>query len=499
VLRQITIWADGPREKCIFWLNGMAGTGKSTIARTVARRYYDLGRLGASFFFSRGGGDLSHAGKFFTSIAAQLANKSPALKGYIREVIAEHKDIADQALRDQWKQLVFRPLSMLMADEPLPPLVLVVDALDECEHEDDVRAILLLLAEARCLGGIRLRVLVTSRPETPIRLGFRDISRAEHQDFVLHNISQSVIGHDLTAFVHHELAIIRRKHGFTSDWPGEQITKLLVQKAGGLFIWAATACRFIGDGKRFAKSRLSLILQGDTSGMPTERRLDEIYLAILMHSIRGEYGEPEKEELYRMFKQTVGSIIITFEAPSADTLAKLLDTSKEEIDQTLYDLHSLLNIPEDQEQPIRPLHPSFRDFLLDKRRCWDPHFWVDEKKTHGVLARSCLWVMFNGLRRDICGLHAPGALASKVHSNRIQQCLPSELQYACRYWIQHLQCSKARLFDNDPVHRFLQKHFLHWLEALSLIGKTSDSVGMVTALQSMMVSDPMSQLHYYRY
>jgi hypothetical protein len=69
VLEQIMAWADGRDERCIFWLSGMAGTGKSTIARTVARGYNDRNRLGASFFFSRGGGEVSHAGKFFTSIA----------------------------------------------------------------------------------------------------------------------------------------------------------------------------------------------------------------------------------------------------------------------------------------------------------------------------------------------------------------------------------------------------------------------------------------------
>jgi NACHT domain len=120
----------------------MAGTGKSTIARTIARQYHGLRRLGASFFFSRGGGDLGHAGKFFTTIAMQLADNSPALKDYICEVIDENKDIASQAFRDQWNQLVRRPLSMLIADSRLPPLILVIDALDECEGEDDVHTIL---------------------------------------------------------------------------------------------------------------------------------------------------------------------------------------------------------------------------------------------------------------------------------------------------------------------------------------------------------------------
>jgi hypothetical protein len=326
VLRQITIWAEESHEKCIFWLNGMAGTGKSTIARTIARKYYELGHLGASFFFSRGGGDLSHAGKFFASIAVQLANNSPVLKGYICEAIKEHRDIAHQAFRDQWKQLIFRPLSTLAANGPLSPLVLVVDALDECGPEAEVRAILQFLTEARYLSGIRLRVLVTSRPETPIRFGFRDIPRAEYQGFVLHSISQSVIEHDLTVFLDHELAILRRNYGFTSDWPGERTTALLVQKAGGLFIWAATACRFVSEGRQFAKGRLSLILQGDTSGMPTEKKLDTIYLKVLEYPISRMHYEHEKNKLCEMFKQIVGSIVIIFEALSADTLAKLLDT-----------------------------------------------------------------------------------------------------------------------------------------------------------------------------
>jgi hypothetical protein len=494
VRKEITIWAEGSHEKCIFWLNGMAGTGKSTIARTIARKYHELGHLGASFFFSRGSGDLSHAGKFFTSIAVQLANRSPALKRYICEAIKEHRDIAHQAFRDQWKQLIFRPLSMLAASGPLSPLVLVVDALDECEREVEVRAILQLLAEARRLGGIRFRVLVTSRPETPIRFGFQDIPRAEHQDFVLHNISQSVIEHDLTLFFDYELSTLKRHPGFALDWPGEQTTSLLVQKAGGLFIWAATACRFISEGRQFAKGRLSLIIQGDTSGMPTEKKLDKIYLTVLKNSINENYYEHEKNELCKMFKQIVGSIIIIFEALSTDTLAKLLDLSKEKVDQTLHDLHSLLEVPQSQNHPIRLLHPSFRDFLLDKQRCGDQHFWVDEKKAHEALAASSLRLMCNSLTRDICGLNAPGTLASAVGSNRIEQCLPADLQYACCYWVQHLQRSEARLDDNDQVHIFLQEHFLHWLEALSLIGKTSDSIRMVTALQSMVVSDSISQL-----
>ncbi|KAF2183610.1 hypothetical protein K469DRAFT_582108, partial [Zopfia rhizophila CBS 207.26] len=164
----------------IFWLNGLAGTGKSTIARTIARTYSEHGRLGASFFFSRGGGDVRHAGKFITSIAVQLARKIPTLSRHICEAITERSDIASQSLRDQWQQLVLRPLSKLDGSGCQYLYVLVVDALDECEDENNIRIILQLLAEARLLERIHLRVFLTSRPEIPIRYGFYQIADMEH-------------------------------------------------------------------------------------------------------------------------------------------------------------------------------------------------------------------------------------------------------------------------------------------------------------------------------
>lgn len=170
--RVIYNWADGQDERTIFWLNGLAGTGKSTIARTVARHYFDKQRLGASFFFSRGGGDVSHAGKFVTSIAVQLATSIPTLHQYVSGAVTEHSDIASRSLRDQWNELVLRPLSRLDGTGRQTLYILVVDALDECGDEDDIRIILHLLAEIRSLGKVRLRVFLTSRPETPIRHRF---------------------------------------------------------------------------------------------------------------------------------------------------------------------------------------------------------------------------------------------------------------------------------------------------------------------------------------
>ena len=106
MLEQIRAWTYGEERSCIFWLNGMAGTGKSTIARTISREFSNRGNLGASFFFVRGGGDVAHAGMFFTSIARQLATSRPSVKPFISEAVQAQSDIASKSRNDQWTKLI---------------------------------------------------------------------------------------------------------------------------------------------------------------------------------------------------------------------------------------------------------------------------------------------------------------------------------------------------------------------------------------------------------
>jgi NACHT domain len=154
LLRDIFAWADRNDEQFIFWLNGLAGTGKSTIARTVARTHFEKGRLGASFFFSRGGGDVGRADKFITTIAKQLAIRIPSIQRAMCAAIKDNRDVANHALGDQWRQLILRPLSKLSYASP--SYILVIDALDECEDNGNIHTILKLLAEARSLDVVRI-------------------------------------------------------------------------------------------------------------------------------------------------------------------------------------------------------------------------------------------------------------------------------------------------------------------------------------------------------
>ncbi|KIN05290.1 hypothetical protein OIDMADRAFT_51101 [Oidiodendron maius Zn] len=486
LLQDITEWVDGQDKRCIFWLNGMAGTGKSTVARTIARKYHDQGNLGASFFFSRRGGDVGPADKLFTTLASQLANKIPSARRYIREAILEHPEIAAHSLRDQWDQLLFNPLSKLDGISSRETIVLVIDALDECDSDRDIRIILRLLATTSSLTNIRLRIFITSRPEIAVRYGFSQIAEAERQVFILHDILPKIVDRDLTLFFEHNFKIIREERGFAINWPRTRIIRRLVEISCGLFIWASTACRFIREGRRLADKRISLLINDYRSGAGPEKQLDEIYITVLKDSIQQGYTEEEKKELLDILRDVLGSIVTLFTPLSVKSLAHLLNIPPSHITETLADLHTIFHIPDQTDRPIRPHHPTFHDFLLDKDRCSDLDFWVDENHVHKALGDNCIRLMSKMLKENICGLQSPGTLVKDVDPNLIEQCIPPELQYACLYWIQHYRQSGTRLYDGDPVHRFFQQHFLHWLEAVNLMGKGSQMGALIRMYHSLL-------------
>jgi len=109
---------------------------------------------------------------------------------------------------------------------------------------------------------------------------------------------------------------------------------------------------------------------------------------------------------------------------------------------------------------------------------------VDEKETHQALADCCIQLMCQTLKKDVCELHAPGSQAGQVESSWVERCLPPEVQYACLYWVQHLQRSGSQIRDDEKTYRFLQAHLLHWLEALRWMGKTSEGIQAILSLEA---------------
>jgi hypothetical protein len=145
--------------------------------------------------------------------------------------------------------------------------------------------------------------------------------------------------------------------------------------------------------------------------------------------------------------------------------------SKFDVGCRLDALHSVLSVPDDDSVPVRLLHLSFRDFLLDPQKQGKSPLWIDESKTHEELALHCTNFMSGpqGLRRNLCHLPEPGEWLRDSVRQQIAELLSPALSYACRYWVEHLVLGKLVAHDSSSVYAFLQQHLLHWLEAMSLL------------------------------
>lgn len=228
----------------------MAGTGKSTIARTLAQLRAKSNDLGATFFFKRGETDRTSLKSFVSTLARQLARNVPGLDVHIKAAIDVDSTINDKRVQEQFRRLVTEPLSKIPTTES--SLVFVIDALDECERDSDV-ALLIRLFSCAQSPSPRLRVFITSRPELPIRLGFNNI-KGTYEDLGVHEIPAPTIKHDITVFLRHKLSLIRKESDhfaegpkLPQDWPGEAVIQKLVMMATPLFIFASAICRLIGD------------------------------------------------------------------------------------------------------------------------------------------------------------------------------------------------------------------------------------------------------------
>ena len=499
LLHEIHDWARDPDSKSIFWLSGWAGIGKSTISRTVAEWLAGQGGLGgvdlgASFFFKRGEGDRGSASRFFPTITRELVLKIPGLDALVAEVVTQDPLIFDKALGEQFDKLIYQPLRQVkFIANGSSTFIVIVDALDECEKERDVKAIIDLWSRLAYLTNVRLKLFLTSRSEFHIQLGFGNISIAFHQDMVLQDaVPQTTIQHDILIFLKDAFGKIRNSYNLDPlsrtpldrDWPGNKRLQALVDMAVPLFIIAATVYRFVNDSDWDPRERLETILQSSSIG-----RLEQIaqtYLPVLTQLSARLKNSHDKEKLYQEFRMIVGSIVLLAEPLSIQSLAVLLNISPDIIALRLRPLYSVLRIPTDSDTPIRTLHLSFNEFLLSNQLQLEP-FRVNSQATHRMLLSKCLQLLSRprGLQENLCKLEYPGKPRREIGQTTINDRLSPAFQYACRYWIQHAAYGKVEIHDQDDVHMFLQKHFLHWLEAMSLINRLVEVIEQLRVLQSL--------------
>ncbi|KAI0601484.1 WD40 repeat-like protein [Biscogniauxia sp. FL1348] len=515
ILQRLQDWVKNDEGKLILWLHGMAGTGKSTIAQTVATalsrkthfaddtRLPDNIFLGATFFFKRDDVERSHAGVLFTTLAHQLAHRSLGLEWKIADAIKRASpSIGKQSLKSQWDELILKPLQTLRQETLQPKrLIFIIDAFDECHDKEtmvmktDTQQIIHLLQELEGLSEVQVRVLITSRHEDHIGEAFRNLRETSYDKLELRKIApcdqQSTKKDDITIFLERELSKIRIKAN--SERPSADDFHRLVEKAGGLFIYAATASKFLtGCRPDLAERRLDRLLEGRTSDRSPESALNQIYSTVLDFYTR-DMEEDEKQGEH-LLKEILRVIVVLFKPLPVCSLAMFTEsqpTAPKEVEQSLEGIRSVIDLPEDPKLPVGLIHLSFYEFLLDKQRCEETGFLVEPSTAHASLFDRCLDIMSDCLHMDMCGLQKPGTFSDEVPSDLIQKCIPPHLQYACRYWVDHLmqiratQQGRNALADDGKVHELFHKQFLSWVEALILIGELRSVIPMITSLETL--------------
>jgi hypothetical protein len=465
---------DGPPA---YWLKGLAGTGKTTIARSVAELAAQQGSVSATFFFSRTEIARRTSLAVIPTLAYRLARWRLELLRPICAAIERHPDIADHgSVREQAHRLLYESLSALSS--PVPRVLIILDALDTVE---DVEGGELLPALFDCLGMLPLtaKILVTSRDEPSIRNMFA-LEQSSHpvRTLALHtDIEAHVVNDDISLYLAHELGRIGEETGDMS-WPPPEVIQELVHRAGTWFAYAATVVNYISSGSRFSSLQKLLheVLYGTLHEAGHRWPLDQLYLQILMNISLddGWYTEEQRVEVL----ETVASLVLLQQPLSTEAIARLADKSQALVDG----FESLLWKSDDGT--VRLFHPSFADFVGDQNRCTDLSFPANGGKVTGIsflvvpeehhhrLAHRCLAVMNAYLQYDICKLNKLLISNDEIDNlhNTLDRCAPQELRYACKFWAVHL--TKAGKLESSlltVLNTFCREHLLHWIELLSLM------------------------------
>ena len=471
VLWEIERWWTGEQEQHVFWLNGLAGTGKSTIAQTVAEAAFADGKLGASFFCSRDFSERSNLQAIFPTLAFQLAHQYPPFRRELLRVLKARRDAGRGSLCSQMEMLLVGPLKAANIST-----LIVIDALDECKDEEPSSAILSILS--RYVDRIpHVKFFITGRPESRIRSGFRLESLWPITEvFRLHDVARSLVDHDIKLFFRTQLGDIAKSRSdcdFTEDWPNPSDIDVLCAKAAGLFIYASTVVKFIAFRYQTPTQQLERIISLPHKTAHEGRAgVDLLYTQILEQAAADVGIVQYDAEIYSHFKTVVGAVLLVYNPLSAKALSDLLKLSN--IHTTLHSLHSLLLIPESPEDPICIFHKSFPDFLTDPNRCKDEKFLVKPSIHHTEILLSCLRLMREKLKRNICNLDDYAILNEVEHlSTQKKDHIGDALTYACKFWAKHLlgvPSDSPHIQDvQKAIDQFFTTHFLHWVEALVLV------------------------------
>jgi hypothetical protein len=480
-----------PDEKRILWLSGCAGSGKSSVANSTAMLFDGVGCLGACFRFNRDKEGLNSPKFLFGNLCYQLVHFSKSLESKVLPVINMMGHVGGSSLQTQAKKLI---VDSTNAAELVGPVVVVIDALDESGDKKMRKNALLAIAAEFPRLPRSVKVFITSRDEPDIRGSLESCSRELRIDDAVGTAE------DIASYIKSRMKTIRLHSHFDSDWPGQEKLQELNRRAELLFIWASVACNFVEDSHDPAGELNRLLAVKSVVRREAHSpfaQLDRLYCSIL------ENAFPNMHDAQDDFRYVVGTIVALralFTQIGLDSLLGLGDGSPLVLPGGRYthlassngiisSLRPILRIEFDSTGTmglVRLLHPSLYDFLTSRA---DEHFRIDLLEQNGTLALRCLAVMNSQLKFNIINVCDLSLSNNEVGDlpRLIGDCISEALRYSCHFFAHHL--ATVRDLDTilrDALDKFIFRHLLHWIEAMSWQGKISEAEDCLQVLAGWM-------------
>ncbi|KAL5640462.1 hypothetical protein ACGC1H_007644 [Rhizoctonia solani] len=454
VLANLVKWACDRDTPAVYWMNGMAGTGKTTIACTFSEWLERHELLAGSFFCTRTSVDCTDVTRIIPSVVYQLARYSASFQSTLCDILSAKPDAGSKNILKQFECLLKEPLQH-MKGGMLDSLVVVIDALDECDDQSGVETILDMLFQYA--PHLPLKFFVTSRPEPAIYNKMSTHAKAR-EAIHLHDIEKSFVRADIELYLRENLV---------SMSPSPSDIERLVDRSGALFIYAATLVRYIHPTKQLADphKRLRSVLSMTPEAVREHAQIDALYTAVLKSALSEEELDAEETEDIRAVLRTV---LFAQEPISVETIAKLAGI--DEPRRVEYALHPLRSVLHQSEATglVSTLHASFPDFMFNNQRSGS--YFCDVVEHSQLITQRCFLAMKEQLRFNICELESSFVPDKKVDDiqGRVKQKIPVTLAYACRYWAHHLVLTPRSDDLLAIVEEFLSHRLLFWIEVLNL-------------------------------
>jgi hypothetical protein len=448
-------------------LSGVAGSGKSTVAKTVAAILAEEKKtLAASFFFSRDHTDRKEINHLATTLAMQLADYSPGFQAHLIELLKKDSTFICQAEpRLQFQKLVVEILGKLPPCST--PWVICLDALDEC-GKDRGRSFLWWLSDSIGQIPANIRFFLTGRPDVPSYLEFDTLLPLVHR-VVLDKIKPSIVQCDIHLYVQQSLNGANWIPPHPWKIQRDQAEAITI-RANGLFVFAATAVRYVLTGLPQTPPQESVddLLDGEAL-----TDLHDLYLRIVNYAIPlAAPGDQCAQRSYNRTMKILSTILQLQEPLDYQSLADLLELDKTVILGILLPLSAVIHVSNIPESAIRIVHLSFREFMIFYVQVHRPDILCITDHQQRALVSALMKVLDRQLKFNICDL--PTSYLRNINmpdfQQRLDNYIPLHLRYAAQFWMDHLVEIAYDSWCGLRVQNLLFKKFLFWLEVLSLLG-----------------------------